>query len=503
MLQTKQELINYFQGLEVATLQRLYKYASQIIIPDEDLLVNVTMPQMLNKAHQLADSLFPEWTDRSKSDFGEFLIELFAVFSEKDFWYINAFANEGIFSKTRSYGNAFAKASALGYQPTLLKGAKGTFKVIFKEGEATNYKRGDLVLNVGGILFTNDDEFLLPKQEDLITKTLILQQGEQKYEDYIFNGFNVFIRKENIDIDSVEVIINNIKYSRVGTFGHSGTSSTHFVALPEEDGSIAIYFGDGTLGVSPEIGTEVQVRYRVCEGEKGNVKNTDVGINESISSREAIRADMLGNASEGTDLETLSTLKEKAPSFFNTKRAAINEEMAEKMLNNFSFIKKSKVTVLSSNIGYRAIPMSGDLDLSTEELAILSREFDPYIMLGYNVSSQGNEYIDLITKANINATQLILDVLVYKGYDHNEIEGAVRQVLSDLTNPLVLANYGSRFDRADVDIKIRMAVQGVQGIVFKLLVGGQEVPMPDVELPPEQIFKPINQDKVNIRIYAS
>ena len=75
MATSKEQLLQYFRGLDISTLEKLQKYSKMLIIPDEDLLVNATMSQMVEKAHSLADSLFPEWTDRSKSDFGEFLVE--------------------------------------------------------------------------------------------------------------------------------------------------------------------------------------------------------------------------------------------------------------------------------------------------------------------------------------------------------------------------------------------------------------------------------------------
>ena len=129
MAQTKEQLLQYFAGLDLSLLQKLEKYSKLLIIPDEDLLTYATMVQMVEKAHSVADSLFPEWTDRSKSDFGEFLVELIALFSEKDFWYLNAFANEGILRKMRSYSNAFSKASSLGYFPTVCTSAKATFNI--------------------------------------------------------------------------------------------------------------------------------------------------------------------------------------------------------------------------------------------------------------------------------------------------------------------------------------------------------------------------------------
>ena len=151
MAVTKDSLLQYFKTLDVSVLQRLQKYAQLLIIPDEDLLVNATMSQMVDKAHSLADALFPTWTDRSKSDFGEFLVELFALYSEKDFWYINALANESILRKMRSYGNAFSKASTMGYKVTLCKGSSADFSVTFSAGELVTYQRGDLVVKVNNM----------------------------------------------------------------------------------------------------------------------------------------------------------------------------------------------------------------------------------------------------------------------------------------------------------------------------------------------------------------
>ena len=236
MATTKEQLLAYFRGLDTATLEKLKKYSELLIIPDEDLLVNATMSQMVEKAHDLADSLFPEWTDRSKSDFGEFLVELFALFSEKDFWYINAFANEGILRKMRSYSNAFSKASSMGYQPTTCKAAQCNFSVTFKAGESIRYERGDLIVDVNGIEFTNDDAFTLEKSAAELSKVLTLHEGKHIAEDVTYNGYNVLIRKSNIDIDSIVVTIDNIVYTRVSNFGFSSADSTHYMVFPEEDG---------------------------------------------------------------------------------------------------------------------------------------------------------------------------------------------------------------------------------------------------------------------------
>lgn len=496
---TKEQLLQYFRGLDIATLEKLKKYSELLIIPDEDLLVNATMSQMVSKAHNLADALFPEWTDRSKSDFGEFLVELFALFSEKDFWYINAFANEGTFRKMRSYSNAFSKASSMGYYPTTCKGAKASFKLTFNPGSSVTYERGDLTLEVNGVEFTNDEAFSL--RSDTLSVTVQLHEGKHIAEDVVYNGYNVFIRKANVDIDSIILAVDGIQYQRVKTFGFSSPDSHHYMVLPEEDGSCVIYFGSNGFGVQPTIGKPIRVEYRICHGVDGNIPRGSAKVVDSLDSRKVYLADMASDSAVGgCNAESLTSIKEKAPNYFNSRRAAINENIAQEMLNNFTFIHKSNVEVIGRDVVYRVIPSSGAKALTSAEVSILNEEFAPYIMAGYSSRYTANTYLDVIKAANPSATKMILDVLVLSGYDSALIEGAIRQIVEDATNPLVDANYGGSFEKTSIDVAIRARVPGVQSVVYKILVGGQEQLMSDVHLNPTEIFQKIDQDNLTVRI---
>lgn len=499
MATTKEQLLQYFRGLDISTLEKLQKYSKLLIIPDEDLLVNATMSQMVDKAHSLADSLFPDWTDRSKSDFGEFLVELFALFSEKDFWYINAFANEGILRKMRSYSNAFSKASSMGYQATTCKGATADFTVVFKAGEKVTYEKGDLIVSVDKIDFTNDDSFTVNKASADTSLTLTLHEGEHMAEDIVYNGYNIFLRRENIDIDSIAVIIDNVSYSRVNNFGFSAADSTHFMVLPEEDGSCSIYFGSNGFGVQPSVGTTVRVEYRTCNGTDGNVSLGQALIGDSLYDREAKEATMLKNATGGVYAETLTSIKEKAPMYFNNKRAAINEKTAEEILNGFSFVLKSHVMVVGRDVAYRIIPMSGYLEPTSDELQTIADEFHPCLMAGYEGVYTTNSYKNLLVEASPYASKLILDVIISSGYDASGIESALRQIMDDVTNPMIDADYGGSFIKTDVDIRMRSNVPGVQSVTFKMQVGTTEQVMPDVTLDSFEIFRSINQDDLIVR----
>lgn len=502
MATTKEQLLKYFSALDISTLERLRKYSELLIIPDEDLLVNATMSQMVEKAHSLADSLFPEWTDRSKSDFGEFLVELFALFSEKDFWYINAFANEGLLKKMRSYGNAFSKASSLGYQPVTCKGAVCDFRVSFMAGDAVRYERGDLVVNVNGIKFTNDEAFNVAKATAESSQVILLHEGEHVAEDITYNGYSVLIRKGNIDIDSIIVTIDNVIYTRVSNFGYSSSDSTHFMVLPEEDGSCSVYFGSNGFGVQPSIGKSIRVEYRICQGSDGNMEITPSEVNDSLSDRKATTATMVTAATGGTYAESLTSIKEKAPLHFNTKRAAINEAVAQDILNGFSFVHKSKVTIIGREVVYRVIPSSGYLEPTSSELSTIAEEFHPYIMAGYSGSYTTNTYRNLMIEANASATKIILDVIISLGYNASAVESSLRQIMEDLTNPLISAEYGGSFKKTDTDILMRSRIPGLQSVTFKLQVGTQEQVMPDVTLGETEIFRKINQNNLIVRTNA-
>lgn len=503
MATTKDSLLRYFATLDVNTLERLKRYSTFIIIPDEDLLTNATMSQMVDKAHDLADSLFPEWTDRSKSDFGEFLVELFALFSEKDFWYINAFANEGIFRKIRSYSNAFSKASTLGYEARTCKGATARFSVTFAAGETTTYKRGELVLIVKGKEFSNDEDFSVPASDVESMITVTLHEGTQVAEDITFSGFCIFIRKPNVDIDSLDVKIDNVSYTRVRNFGESGQSSAHYLILPEEDGSCSIFFGSGGYGATPALGKVIQVEYRTCEGSDGNIigiEGIEVKVNDSKEEREALSAIMVENATGGTYAETLSSIKEKAPLYFSNKRAAINAATAEEILNSYEFVAKSLVYTIGSYVYYSVIPTSGALEPTAVERAYLEEHFEPNVALGFTASYAQNTYVNFLLKVNPAATGILLDVIMLSGYSASMVEKSVKQVMEDITNPLVYAEYGKGFSKTEASLYMRSRVSGVQTVSFKFLRGSLEDVIEDFALLPTEIFRKMSQELITVRI---
>ena len=173
--------------------------------------------------------------------------------------------------------------------------------------------------------------------------------------------------------------------------------------------------------------------------------------------------------------------------------------MSQDIINSFSFVHKSKVSIIGREVVYRIIPTSGYLEPTNSELQTIKDEFHPCLMAGYVGTYATNTYRNIITSANASATKMILDVIVLSGYNLDSVESSLRQIMDDITNPLISADYGGSFSKTDTDILMRSSVPGVQSVTFKIQVGTQEQVMPDVALEETEIFRSINQDDLTIR----
>lgn len=488
----KEDILKYMAEMDSSRLEKLYKYAELLLIPEEDLLVNVTMRQMLDKAFSLADKHFPEWTDRSETDFGRFLIELFAQFSEKDFWYINAFGNQSLLSKKTVYSEAFTEAISLGYSPITFRGSSATFGVTFAPGSAYNYQRGELVVKhpTKDLYFTNDEPFTVAASATNTYMPIVLSEGKLVMESVIFNGHTIYCSKQNVDIESISLEVNGVAWTRVRTFGRSSSDSKHFIVLPEQDGSFKIYFGEDGYGLKPEHTTPMILRYRVCSGADGNIDISPVNIIESANSRRAVAVTMLEKPTGGSTGESLESIKNRTPLYFSSKKAAINNTITESIMNTIEGVKKSKSITIGNNVYLRVIHENG-LPATPEFLNHVQSIIEPLLMLGYNCVASPTEYV--------NVGPIDADIYVLKGYNTLATISRVKQFIQDYTNPLVLAEYGQSFDLSDLTAKIKSRVTGVQNVVYNIVAGN---PAQNIFVDNTQIMQKVEISDINLNAYV-
>lgn len=485
---TKEQLIEAFSLMPADKLKKLYDYADNILIPDKDILLHVTAEQMIAKAHTLADTYFPEWTDRGQADFGQFLIELIALFSEKDFFYANAGANEAILKNMNVYSNAFLRSVELGYSPTICRASQGSFDLSFSASiDETIYPIGSLIVSLKDTNFkyTNLESIIVESSTVAVNKTVILKEGSWLSETQNFNGVRVSLRKNLIDAESIKVVIDGLEWTRVRTFGQSNQDSTHYTVLPEINGQVSIYFGEGSYGKTPDLNASITVYYLKCNASEANDLTNIPLINKNIPSRPVVSIALNAATHSGSFPESLDSLKNRAITFFSSRFAAINSTTTEEWLNAQSGVKQSKVLIQGNNVYFRVIPSDGTVATSGF-LTSLEDSLNDVISDGFTAVGLSTSYVIIPTIA--------LDAFITKGSDIPNTIALIKNYISDFTNPLVLAKYGKSFNLTDVEFLLRSKIIGLQNTSFT-------TPSTGITVPPYEILQKVLTSNINVTAY--
>lgn len=468
---TRPELLEAFRAYDNQALEKLLTYGSLLLVPEEDLLVNVTMKQMVDKAHSLANEFFPAWTDRSKADFGQFLVELLALQSEKDFWYINSYANERHLRDMSVYADAFVRSIEMGYEPQLHRGASVPVTFTFGAGDELVIPVGGLVVNPTGtgLQFTNDTPVLISGSAGPLLLTLTLNEGNFNSTTVTFNGHETPITKSGMDLRSVSVKINDNLWSQVRVFGQSGPQSKHYALLPDDNAGVTVYFGDEGFGLRPLVGDSMVVRYRLCAGLAGNTPKTTLNVNTAPASRLITQALMVDAAKGGVTQESLPSIKNSAPLYARFKKAAFNQTSTENFLLAQPPVKKAKCVTVANNVYFYVVPTDPDADEPTL-LADLGALLRPCLMYGYECTPSVTQYVTL--------SELTLELYALERSNLRKLERQAAEVIADYTDPRVGARYGQSFSLSDLADLLRSRLTGVQNVRFISVNGGLPADVP-------------------------
>ncbi len=456
---TKPQILDALSKMPVSKLAKLYKYTQLLLIPEDDLLLNVNMTAMRDKAYALADQYFPEWTDRTSSDFGNLLVELIALFSEKDFWYVNAFAAESIFSKTTVYSDLFSKSVTMGYSPVLCRGSRLSVSVFFEAGDETEYLPGSLIFQVPNTnaYYTNPFKVTVPFSVSPYLALLEMVEGTYMESAETFNGHRLLVLQEKVDVTTTTLNQGAITWERVNLFGLSGDQE-HFVVLPEENGMASIFFGTDGFGKTPDFGTSFVVGFVKTSGADALTVTNAMDLLFSTSQVRGITGSAFIKWVAGNDPESMASIKNNAPLYFTSEKGVINRDTALEFLLAQPEIKRAYVNPVGNQLFFWALGADG-LTLSNDMKAEISGRILPRLILGYDTTPMDTLFATPIPSFTLN-------VYVLKGTDKLDAEASIKQLLIDWTDPLVLSNYGKGFNLFDVQQFIISAIEGVQNVVF-------------------------------------
>jgi len=198
----------------------------------------------------------------------------------------------------------------------------------------------------------------------------------------------------------------------------SGKFDTNFVVETDENGITFIRFGDDEYGkkprsvdnnVSSDIGMEFYAKFRVGNGQEGNVGANSLNMivldNKGITS---LRNPMA--AMGGVEPEPITRAKVMAPNSFQKQQRAVTENDYVDILEKHPEIQKANVTMRWTGSWYTVfitIDRFEGLNVDEAFKKEVSTYMEKYRLAGYDLEVIGPRYfpVDILLKINIRSDQ--------------------------------------------------------------------------------------------------
>lgn len=466
-LEIRQQLLTEISSLSTDKLKKLATIGSSILTPMDTELTSVDFATMIDqvfKSGGLADLYFPTWTDKSSSDFGRFLVELFAMFSDKDMFYINHYSKEAFLGVAEEYRSVFHKALNQGFNPPSNVSATGDIELTFTSGSAEVIPRGSIVIGVAEFpdLVYSNLAFTLPLSSIETGVTAPFIHGKLRTDTGEFDGYSILIDTKNIVDGSIELFIDGSSWYQVNNFLGGNESTQHFMVVFNNNGKAEILFASGGLGSIPEVGSNFLVKYLVGGGYIGDIQE---GVLNLIVKSETIRV-LLGfsqfEMAGGNDRLPLERLRSTVIGKQRHQNRVVTPEDVQYFCEELSFIRKVHAETFGNFVYIFALPIGGG-ELSPSQITAIKQKInspnqdDKKLMMGFNLKVSSAVFTPLKISANIYLLPSTIRSSAYIKAD---------QILKEILDPLKEGDFGDGFNRSTISAKLLQRISGSTNVIF-------------------------------------
>jgi len=451
---------------------------------------------------------------RSNSNFADFDFEgsNFSVLIDTLAYntYINAFnanlvANESFLDSATVRENVVSLARNIGYIPRSKTAATATIRLNDINVGTTNDSTTKFLKLRSGLVCVGSAEnttyrFSIP---DDVISTRIKDVGGTSFAQFdepitIYEGTYLqrvyrvdtsqdqryIIDSPNIDSSTLRVFVSGIsdttigrKYSMVDNILNIDKNSEIFLAQEVQDEKYEILFGDGLFGRKLENNSVITARYIVTEGQTGNgasnfsfqgsfTKSDDT----LFTPTDSITVSTVTNASNGAEVEDLSSIKYFAPRLYSAQYRAVTPRDYEAIIGTI-FPQTESVAV----VGGEELdpPQFGKVQISIKpKNGTFVSDFDKSQiknkLKNYSIAGINSEIVDL------KILYVEIDTTIY--YNPSQIASAaslrssVVEGLSEYAENVELNKFGGRFKYSKVSTLIDRIDNGITSNITKVIV---------------------------------
>ena len=424
--------------------------------------------------------------------------------------YINAFnanlvANESFLDSATIRENVVSLARNIGYVPRSKTAATASIRIGDINVGATNESTTKfLTLRSGLVCVGNSDNttyrFSIP---DNISSSRVRDIGGTSFAQFddpitVYEGTflqRVFIvdtsvdqrfilDSPNIDSSTIRVFVKGTgdvglgrKYRMIDNILNIDKNSEIFLTQEVQDEKYEILFGDGLFGRKLENNSVITVTYVVTEGETGNGASNfsfQGSFNKSdgtfFTPSDSISISTLSNASNGAEVEDLSSIKYFAPRLYSAQYRAVTPRDYEAIIGTI-FPQTESVAVVGGEelnppqfgkVQISIKPKNGTF-VSDFDKSQIKNKLKSYAIAGIN-----SEIVDL------KILYVEIDTTVY--YNPSQIASAsslrssIISALNSYAENVELNKFGGRFKYSKVSTLIDRINNGITSNITKVII---------------------------------
>ncbi len=275
------------------------------------------------------------------------LIDLLAYNTYYQGFYNNVVANEMFLDSAVKRASVVSIAKSLGYTPNSKTGPTAVVDVTFDDDPTSTVllprAQFNTVLEGKSYTFVNVDTAEINYSEGVSPhiKDLHIKEGRLSSATYIVPDTKVNrkykINDPDVDISTVRVRVQNSqtdtsgitdKWSPAGDFTEITSTTNAYWIEENTSGEFEIYFGDDVIGKKPETGNLITITYLVTSGSAANgAGNGDSETARAFTYLNAANiVEVKSVAAGGTNLETVDTIRFKAPRAFTSQNRAVTKD---------------------------------------------------------------------------------------------------------------------------------------------------------------------------------
>ena len=451
---------------------------------------------------------------RSNSNFADFDFEgsNFSVLIDTLAYntYINSFnanlvANESFLDSATIRENVISLARNIGYVPRSKTAATATIRINDINVGTTNDSTTKFLKLRSGLVCVGSAQnttyrFSIP--DDIISTRVVDVNGTSfaKFDNpitihegtYLTRVYRVdtsvdqryIIESPNIDSSTIRVFVSGPndtsigrKYSMVDNILNIDKNSEIFLAQEVQDEKHEILFGDGLFGRKLENASTITVRYIVTEGETGNgasdfsfqgtfTKSDDTLFTPSTS----ISISTVQNASNGSEVEDVSSIKYFAPRLYSAQYRAVTPRDYEAIIGTI-FPRTESVSVVGGEeldppqfgkVQISIKPKNGTF-VSDFDKSQIKNKLKSYAIAGINSEIVDLKllYVEINSNVYYNPSQIS---------SSESLQSNIVSALNEYASNVEINKFGGRFKYSKVSTLIDRVDNGITSNITKVII---------------------------------